>query len=549
LVALALIGLDGSAWARDAYVANSGDGTVSVLNLATNASIGTVTVGAKPVDLAITPNGKFAYVANEGGDSVSVTNRTVVKTIAVGDAPRGVAVSPDGRTVWVTDSGDDDVMTIDTATNTVSGLPISLPSGAQPEGIAIAPDGLHALVAQKGGDVSIVDTASRAIVATAADPSSSAPARIAVGPRGGRAFVTDSGSNTVTAFNPDNGALAGSPIPIGTNPSPIPAGIAIAPNGGFAYATGSGDGTLTPIATSNNAAGTPIASFSAPLGVAIAPDGKLGYVTNSGSDLVSGFNTATNGLFGPLPAGATPSGIAIVPDQGPTASLFVTPAVRMVNRNVTFDAGASRDPDGTIANFAWSFGDGKTAKGRSSTRRHKYRRPGTYSVTLTATDDEGCSTDLVFTGQTASCNGSAVATLTRTIVVFDDRAPVLRLLGPGRQRLGRRVSVSALCPVESCRAHAGGDVVTVLKLRHGRRVMRVVRRLDRLVPTGTRLPAGIGRVLDLRLPPRTRRAAARALRSGGSATARLTVTAVDATGLKTTRRRTIRLFGPKPPPR
>jgi hypothetical protein len=38
-------------------------------------------------------------------------------------------------------------------------------------------------------------------------------------------------------------------------------------------------------------------------------------------------------------------------------------------------------------------------------------------VTLTLTDNEGCSTSFVFTGQTASCNGSGVATVTKTVRV------------------------------------------------------------------------------------------------------------------------------------
>jgi hypothetical protein len=38
-------------------------------------------------------------------------------------------------------------------------------------------------------------------------------------------------------------------------------------------------------------------------------------------------------------------------------------------------------------------------------------------VTLTLTDNEGCSTALVFTGQTAYCNGSASASRTQAVKV------------------------------------------------------------------------------------------------------------------------------------
>ncbi len=240
-------------------------------------------------------------------------------------------------------------------------------------------------------------------------PTLSAPSRIAIGPRGGRAFVTNSGSSSVTVFDPASGALIGGPIPVGLQPS----GIAIAPNGVFAYAAALGGNTLTPIATSTDVASAAIAGFNAPVGVAIAPDGSQGYVANSGGGSVSVFNTATNAVSGSIPAGGTPAGIAIVPDQPPTASFLVTPQKRIVKRKLTFHGGASKDPDGTIATYAWDFGDGKHVKGSKATVTHNYKQPGTYTVTLTVTDNEGCSTEFVFTGQTASCNGSAVATVHR----------------------------------------------------------------------------------------------------------------------------------------
>lgn len=54
-----------------------------------------------------------------------------------------------------------------------------------------------------------------------------------------------------------------------------------------------------------------------------------------------------------------------------------------------FDAGASLDPDGSIASAAWDFGDGNGATGMTAT--HRYAAAGSYRVALTVTDDQGAS--------------------------------------------------------------------------------------------------------------------------------------------------------------
>ena len=73
------------------------------------------------------------------------------------------------------------------------------------------------------------------------------------------------------------------------------------------------------------------------------------------------------------------------PNQPPSASF--TSAVSGLD--VAVDAGASSDPDGTVASYAWAFGDGGTATGAMANRT--YASAGSYAVTLTVTDDRGAS--------------------------------------------------------------------------------------------------------------------------------------------------------------
>jgi PKD repeat protein len=71
------------------------------------------------------------------------------------------------------------------------------------------------------------------------------------------------------------------------------------------------------------------------------------------------------------------------PNAAPTASFTATAN----NLAASFDASASTDPDGTIASYAWNFGDGQNATGATTT--HTYGSAGNYLVTLTVTDNRG----------------------------------------------------------------------------------------------------------------------------------------------------------------
>jgi PKD repeat protein len=83
-----------------------------------------------------------------------------------------------------------------------------------------------------------------------------------------------------------------------------------------------------------------------------------------------------------------PSGTANVP---PTAALTATPASGTAPLAVTLDASGSRDSDGSIAGYAWVFGDGATASGAAASVAHSYAAAGTYTAKVTVTDNRGAT--------------------------------------------------------------------------------------------------------------------------------------------------------------
>jgi PKD repeat protein len=77
-----------------------------------------------------------------------------------------------------------------------------------------------------------------------------------------------------------------------------------------------------------------------------------------------------------------------IADRPPTAS-FTAPTTVATGQAASLDASASADPDGTIANYHWDFGDGQSLDSSSPTTTHTYSSPGPKTVTLTVTDNSG----------------------------------------------------------------------------------------------------------------------------------------------------------------
>jgi PKD repeat protein len=73
------------------------------------------------------------------------------------------------------------------------------------------------------------------------------------------------------------------------------------------------------------------------------------------------------------------------PNLRPAASFTATSSAL----TAYVDATASTDADGTVAGYAWNFGDGATGSGPNTA--HSYAAAGTYVVSLTVTDDEGAT--------------------------------------------------------------------------------------------------------------------------------------------------------------
>jgi PKD repeat protein len=79
----------------------------------------------------------------------------------------------------------------------------------------------------------------------------------------------------------------------------------------------------------------------------------------------------------------------IPPNQLPTAVVTATPTSGFGPLSVSFTGSGSYDPDGTVVSYAWTLGDGASSSAQNPSRT--YSTPGTYTATLTVTDNRGGS--------------------------------------------------------------------------------------------------------------------------------------------------------------
>jgi hypothetical protein len=171
-------------------------------------------------------------------------------------------------------------------------------------------------------------------------------------------------------------------------------------------------------------------------GLSITPDGRRLYALYQGAaDNIDGFSVSPAGALAPLPGSPYPSGgnsvtfsadqpLAIPPNQGPRAAPLIA-SRRSRTRTVDLTAAGASDPDGSVARWVWTFGDGQTATTTSPAVSHTYARDGAYVPSVTVVDDEGCSTAFVHTGKQALCNGSPAARAVGAVPSFDLTEPLI----------------------------------------------------------------------------------------------------------------------------
>jgi YVTN family beta-propeller protein len=310
------------------FVADEEGNTVSVLDAASFKKIAAVPVGREPHNVQVSPDGKLAWVTNNGerghgmGKSgheamtsggevwaIDTESYAVVAQVPVGKHPAHVVLTPDGRFAYVTNGGENTVSVVDTEARKVVA---TIPVGAYPHGIRISPSGHEAYVANlKGGTVSVIDTRERKEMMQIAV--GKGPAQTGFAPDGRFAFVSLSQENKVALIDPAARKvlkrIAVGTVPIQVYATPDSKTLLVA-NQGTKKKPGK---TVSVIDLPAGKVVSTVRTGPGAHGVVVDREGRYAYVTNIYENSVSVLDVKAAKVVASVQVGEGPNGISVTP--------------------------------------------------------------------------------------------------------------------------------------------------------------------------------------------------------------------------------------------
>jgi len=261
-----------------------------------------VPVGSEPVSIAVNTQTGRAYIANAGDGTVSVldgTSDTVLATLPIGSHPYSIAADSATGKVFVTHTFGDQVSILDGATNTVTDF-----KTGSADLIAINSHTGTVYLLGYGGAVKVLDEANRTF-------SERPVGRHAWG------LMLDESSGTVYVTRIENADLAAltaaSADPQILRAGAIPCAIAVNSKAQVLYVANYGENSVTVVDAKSGSIIATIPVGDHPKAIALDPDRQLVFVANTIGNSVTIIDAGKNTVLATLPAGRSPYALAVVP--------------------------------------------------------------------------------------------------------------------------------------------------------------------------------------------------------------------------------------------
>ncbi len=295
-------------------VLNKHEDTLMLFDVPAHRRIATIKVGREPHEVAVTPDGRKAYVANTGEGSVSVVDlasATVVKTIRSERfvLPHGLAVTRDGRHLILTSEGSRRLFAIETRGDTITRSMSTTQKNAHM--VAMQPDGRRAWVPNLGSDtVTLLKVPELRILGHY--PVGAGPEGITVTSNGRFVLVALQRTDQLAILDASDAGLMAL---VSTGRTPVR--VATTPNGFTALVANRGSDDLTVVDVLERRVRARVAVGRRPGGIAINGRGTRGYVCNNDSNSVSVVSIPGFEVTGTIEVGAHPDGIAFAARNPP----------------------------------------------------------------------------------------------------------------------------------------------------------------------------------------------------------------------------------------
>ncbi|GIF19001.1 YVTN family beta-propeller protein [Actinoplanes tereljensis] len=268
---------------RTVYVANQNSKVLSIVDTATN-KVTPLTLRNTPRFVAVSRDSKQVYVSmydtvlrGSGVAVIDAVGRTVERYLDTGNMPYALSVGPDGN-VWVPIHGEGRVQVF-SAGDQKPEADITVPNN--PHAVGFSGDLMRAFTANHESNlVAVIDMRTDKLLDTV--PVSKSPHSIAVSPDGRRAMVVSYQTNTVDVIDTVTLKRTG-PLPVGKGAQCV----AFAPDGKHAYTVDEAAGTITVLDGQTGKVTSTVKVGRSPRTIGVAADGRFAYVANGEDNTIS----------------------------------------------------------------------------------------------------------------------------------------------------------------------------------------------------------------------------------------------------------------------
>lgn len=289
------------------YVANTGDGTISKIEVSTRRVVSLLASDAAPSGMNVSPDSQLLFVASVGANSLTsfvVADDSLDGRQPVGRNPQSVLVvlTPNGPRTYTVNQGSHSVFVLDEQAAHVA----TIPTQRRPSGIAASPDGLRVFIANEGSDsVTVIDTRTNTVVTHIAVGDD--PVSLAVSPDGHLVYALNHGSEDISVIDTTTNTVV-STLCTGEHPRTL----IVDPAGAIAYVSRARDKvSRIELDTATELGELRVGGH--PDGLALTPGGDELYVANTLDDTVSVVDTASHAVVHTIHVGARPTSVAATP--------------------------------------------------------------------------------------------------------------------------------------------------------------------------------------------------------------------------------------------